>query len=398
MTIGSGTENKPGGSERDFADANAKLSALLNAAVDAIIIIDHLGNVELFNAAAERLFGYQSTEVVGNNVKMLMPEPYQGEHDQYLHNYMHTNEARIIGIGREVKARKKDGDIFPIELSVGEVKDSSHKQFVGIIRDISERIKAQSDAILNRERLAHVTRLSTMGEMAAGIAHEINQPLSAISSYAQACRNIISNNSSSATDLVFHRQKLSDTLEKISNQALRAGEVIRRLRSFVKKRHAQREPVDLNGLIEDTIELAKVDTRLLDHGIKLHLTIEPKPQLMIDPIQIQQVLFNLIRNAIDAMEDQPAEAVHIHSRWLNQQFIEVAVSDSGHGVSVENQANLFHPFFTTKTVGMGMGLPICQSIIHSHGGELKHSPGVITGSVFAFTLPGKPIVNTLLDF
>ena len=397
MTKGLGENKKPGDSQRDIEDANAKLSALLNAAVDAIIIIDHVGNVELFNAAAEGMFGYQSTEVVGNNVKMLMPEPYQGSHDQYLHNYMHTHQARIIGIGREVKARKKNGDIFPIELSVGEVKDSSHKQFVGIIRDISERIKAHSDAVLNRERLAHVTRLSTMGEMAAGIAHEINQPLSAVSSYAQACKNMLnqSNTSSSAVD--FQQKKLSDTLEKISNQALRAGEVIRRLRAFVKKRNAQRELVDLNGLIEETIELAKVDTRLLEHGIILHLNIEPKPQLMIDPIQIQQVLFNLIRNAIDAMKEQPTEAVHIHSRWLDQQFIEVAVSDPGHGVSSKNQESIFHPFFTTKTTGMGMGLPICQSIIHSHGGELRHSPGAVTGSVFTFTLPAKPIVNTLSE-
>jgi two-component system sensor kinase FixL len=237
-----------------------------------------------------------------------------------------------------------------------------------------------------------------MGEMAAGIAHEINQPLSAVSSYAQACKNILNKSNSCSFTAEFRQNKLSDTLEKISQQALRAGEVIRRLRAFVEKRHAKRELVDLDGLIEDTIELARVDTRLLEHGIRLHLNIGPKPQLMIDPIQIQQVLLNLIRNAIDAMEEQPTEAVHIHSRWLNQQFIEVMVSDPGHGVDVENQDSLFHPFFTTRTTGMGMGLAICQSIIHSHGGELRYSPGVATGTVFTFTLPVKPIVNTLLEF
>jgi two-component system sensor kinase FixL len=381
----------------DSQDANAKLSALLDAAVDAIIIIDHKGNIELFNAAAEGMFGYQSAEVVGNNVKMLMPDPYQSEHDQYLANYMQTNKARIIGIGREVKARKSNGEIFPIELSVGEVQESSHKQFVGIIRDITEQVKAHSDAILSRERLAHVNRLSTMGEMAAGIAHEINQPLTAVSSYAQACKNLLRRERNNATELDPLNKKLVDTLEKISQQAQRAAEVIRRLRAFVKKRIAQRELVYLNELIKDTIDLAKVDTRLLDHGIQLNLTTEPEPQLNIDPIQIQQVMLNLIRNAIDAMEEQPTKSVQIQTRWLDPHFIEVVVSDTGSGVNAEHKDTLFKPFFTTKTGGMGMGLPISQSIIQSHGGILVHRPGKPKGSVFIFTLPVQSMDSTLLE-
>lgn len=379
----------------DEADALAKLNALLNAAVDAMIIIDHTGTIELFNAAAQRMFGYSVQEVIGKNIKMLMPEPYRKEHDQYLDNYMKTNKARIIGIGREVKACNKDGEIFPIELSVGEVKESSHKQFVGIIRDISEQVQARSDAIVNRERLAHVTRLSTMGEMAAGIAHEINQPLSAVSSYAQACKNLLQRENSLAN--ASQKQKLTDTLEKISNQALRAGEVIRRLREFVKKRNTEREYINFNDLIQDTIDLAKVDTRLLDHGITLTLCGDPIPCLLIDQVQIQQVLFNLIRNAIDAMEDQPSAPVMIQTKWINEQYLEVSICDTGYGITEENRARLFHPFFTTKTSGMGMGLPICQSIIQSHGGELKHSPSNPQGSVFSFTLPAKPIVNHKTD-
>ena len=380
---------------QDEADALAKLNAILNATVDAMIIIDHTGTIELFNAAAQRMFGYSVQEVIGKNIKMLMPEPYRKEHDQYLDNYMKTNQARIIGIGREVKACKKDGEIFPIELSVGEVKESSHKQFVGIIRDISDQVQARSDAIANRERLAHVTRLSTMGEMAAGIAHEINQPLSAVSSYAQACKNLLQRENSLAD--AFQKQKLTDTLEKISNQALRAGEVIRRLREFVKKRNTEREYINFNDLIQDTIDLAKVDTRLLDHGIQLDLCSAPTPCLLIDQVQLQQVLFNLIRNAIDAMEDQPSAPVVIQSKWINEQYLEVSICDIGYGITEENRARLFHPFFTTKTSGMGMGLPICQSIIQSHGGELKHSPGSPQGSIFSFTLPAKPIVNYKTD-
>ena len=370
-------------------DANAKLNALLNAAVDAIIIIDHQGTIELFNAAAEKIFGYTSESVVGENVKILMPEPYHSEHDQYLNHYMKSNEKRIIGLGREVKARKQNGNIFPIELSVGEVEGSSHKQFVGIIRDISIQILARAEAINHRERLAHVTRLSTMGEMAAGIAHEINQPLTAVASYAHACRNLLKQVTASNQNDV-PTEKLSQALEKISAQALRAGEVISRLRAFVKKRKTQRETVDLNNLIEETIELAKVDTRLLDHGINLHLNSEPKPQLSVDPVQVQQVLFNLIRNAIDAMEEQIGEPINIYSRWLDKDYVEVSVSDTGHGVSEDNQDSLFNPFFSTKKAGMGMGLRISHSIIVAHGGELKHCHGAPKGSIFAFTLPAKP--------
>ncbi|GAC09838.1 two-component system sensor histidine kinase NtrB [Paraglaciecola chathamensis] len=384
--------NQPS-SAQSAIDANAQLNALLDAAVDAMIIIDHKGGIELFNAAAQRMFGYSVEEVLGKNVKILMPAPYQEEHDKYLDNYMKTNHAKIIGIGREVRACKKNGKVFPIELSVGEVKDSSHKQFVGIIRDISEQVKARSDAIASREKLAHVTRLSTMGEMAAGIAHEINQPLSAVSSYAQACKNMLVRSSGEGLHSL-QQQKLTSALEKISHQALRAGEVIRRLRAFVKKRNSERDYVDFNALIEETIDLAKVDTRLLDHGIEVTLNSSPAPFLMIDQIQIQQVLFNLIRNAIDAMEEQPTDPVVIDTRWLNEQYLEISVIDTGYGISAQNAERLFHPFFTTKPSGMGMGLPICQSIIQSHGGELKHTPGKPKGSIFSFTLPAKPQITS----
>lgn len=380
-------QNTPNTAQSDIHDAKAKLTALLDAAIDAIIIINHKGQIELFNAAAQRMFGYISAEVVGQNVKMLMPEPYQHEHDQYLDNYMQTKQARIIGSGREVKALKKSGEIFPIDLSVGEVKDSSHKQFVGIIRDMTEQIKARVEVINSRERLAHVSRLNTMGEMAAGIAHEINQPLTAVTSYAQACKNLLANSQLLVSEKEFPKQRLLLTLDKISEQALRAAEVIRRLRAFVKKRKAQREFVDLNQLIAETVELASIDTRLLDHGITLNLSQELPSLLLIDPIQIQQVLFNLIRNAIDAMAEQTNDPIQIYSQKLDQHFIEVGVIDSGLGIKEQDKAMLFIPFFTTKNVGMGMGLPISQSIIQAHGGELKHHSRASRGSIFSFTLP-----------
>jgi two-component system sensor kinase FixL len=378
--------------DSDKKDDSAKLRALLNAAVDSIIIIDDKGSIELFNAAAQLMFGYDSDSVVGKNVNILMPQPYQSEHDQYLRHYMETNEKRIIGLGREVKAQRSNGEIFPVELSVGEVEDSSHTQFVGIIRDISEQVQARSDAINSRERLAHVTRLSTMGEMAAGIAHEINQPLTAVASYAHASRNMLEACADLNSENALLKQKILNTLQKISDQAIRAGEVIRRLRAFVKQRKVEQERVELNSLIKETVELAKVDTRLLDHGVNLNLSAEPKAQLNVDPVQIQQVLFNLIRNAIDAMEEQLNEPVCIISRWLDNGFIEISVSDTGSGVDEESEATLFNPFFSTKDAGMGMGLPISQSIIVAHGGELTYTHGIPRGSVFSFTLPAKPLV------
>lgn len=366
-------------------DTNAQFLALLDAAVDAMIVIDHLGSIEVFNHTAERMFGYQATEVIGKNVKILMPQPYKNAHDGYLEHFNHTRQARIIGFGREVKAQKSNGEIFPIELSVGEVKKSSHPQFVGIIRDISDRIKVQADLNESRERLAQFTRLSTMGEMAAGIAHEINQPLTAITSYSQACRNFIEQYQPKSDDpsLV----KVKATLNKISVQTHRASEVISRLRNFVKKGQVIRTTVNLSSLIKNTLNLAEIDTRILEHGIKLKLSNDPRPMVNIDDIQIQQVLFNLINNAIDSLQGRPSAAIQISTHWAGEKNIEVSVKDFGVGISKEQEASLFLPFFTTKASGMGVGLSISQTIIEAHGGKLTYLKGEPSGSIFTFTLP-----------
>ena len=372
---------------KTHTEEGKQLSALLNAAVDAIIIIDHRGLIEEFNAAAESMFGYHASEVIGENVSILMPEPYQGEHDKYIADYNKSRTAKIIGIGREVAACKKSGEVFPIYLSVGEVKESQKPQFVGIIRDISEQVKAQQDVKESRDRLTHVSRLSSMGELAAGIAHEINQPLTAVSTYAHACKLLLQKKGQSAS--LETEEKILDTLEKIRAQSQRASDVIQRLREFVKKRVAQRENIELNKLIEDTVNMAKVDTRLLDHGIELALENSPEPVLSVDPVQLQQVLLNLIRNAIDAMEEQIGAPVIITSNWVDEETIQISVIDCGHGITEEASKGLFDPFFTTKTTGMGMGLPISQSIIHAHGGQLYYEPAEPTGSIFSFKLPAS---------
>lgn len=366
-------------------DAKAKLTALLDAAVDGIIIIDHLGHIELFNSAAETLFGYASDEVIGQNINKLMPQPYREQHDGYLRNYASTLQAKIIGIGREVKARKKNGDTFPIDLSVGEVKNASHKQFVGIIRDITDKVQARNDAIEQRERLAHVTRLSTMGEMAAGIAHEVNQPLTAVSAYAQSCINLLKQSNDQDSQLY---QTLTITLDKINQQAIRASDVILRLRGFMQKGTSHREAVTVSKLIYDTLSMAQIDTRLLEHGVTLDIPPDVGEQLVhVDAVQVQQVLLNLLRNGVDAMEQHTESPLQVKACWHDSQYIEVSVIDSGTGIKPQDVAQLFTPFFTTKISGMGMGLSISQSIVLSHQGRLWYEPGLSTGSVFSFTLP-----------
>jgi two-component system sensor kinase FixL len=372
--------NKPRG-QGTIKDANQRLIALLDAAVDALVIIDGKGNIELFNSAAQKMFGYSKQEVFGKNIKMLMPEPFSIDHDKYLSSYLTSGDEKIIGKGRKVKGKKSNGEEFPIFLSVGEVKNSSDIQFVGIIRDISEQEQDRIEARESRERLSHASRLSSMGELAAGIAHEMNQPLSAISSYAQASKRLLQ----SATQ--DNKLKVVAALDKICDQAIRASEVIHRLRTFVKKRVAQRESVDLNALIYETVNLAKVDTRILDHEVLLKLCHNKKPILLADPIQIQQVLLNLIRNGIDAMEHHKGAPLLIHCQWLSNIMIEVSVIDCGLGIDQKTSSGIFNPFFTTKKTGMGMGLSVSQTIIHAHGGNIYFSPAKDSGCIFSFSLP-----------
>jgi two-component system sensor kinase FixL len=492
--------------------------ALLDAAVDAIIVIDHVGVIQEFSLAAQRVFGYSAQEVLGRNVSELMPEPYRAEHDGYLERYNHSREPHIIGIGREVRAKRKDGSVFPCDLAVGQVQgvdpprfigfirditarkdaeeqlrrseaelrlaqelanlgnyvmhgerggddyfspqlyrilgvepgseaisreeflgkwvhasdrkrvgvefarmdagkaaldieyqvvlrdgtvkhlhhlaqsvfgsDGRLQKYVGTIHDITDRRRAEDEARVLQERLTHFSRLSTMGEMAAGLAHEINQPLSAIATYARASQRLM-NLPEPETDEVIA------ALEQINAQALRAGEVIRRLRNFVKNREVKREPVNCARLLEDLRTLAETDARL--HNIRLRVDCEePLPTVYADPIQLQQVVLNLVRNAIDAMADAPEDRreVLLMTREGPDGEVEITVADHGTGLAPEATEHLFNPFFTTKASGTGLGLAISRSIVRAHGGRLWHTPNDGCGVRFHFTLPVSPAVTT----
>lgn len=486
--------------------ADDPFRALLDAAVDAIVLIDARGRISGFNRSAQALFGYGVEEVRGRNVSMLMPAPYRQEHDAYIERYAATGERRIIGIGREVMAVAKDGRQFPIDLSVGEFAAAGEHGFVGIIRDISERkrqeallrqtgeelrsvfayaptamtttdpaghilrvnracvellgfgeeqllgrhhaelmaddlreaaqaafarlrrdggefreefryrrsdgsemeallysalvvdgsgqpqmivseivdrsalLAANREAEALRERLMHASRIGQLGEMVSGIAHEVNQPLTAIANYANACRRLLGSGQAEPQDLV-------EPLEKIAVQAERAGQVIRGLRTLARRQDSQRVSLDLNHLVREVLPLVEFDAR--QAGLRLRARLgEALPPIAGDAVQIQQVILNLLRNAIEAMlQARRGDSIDIVTTQSEARMVEVHVADRGPGVAAEAAAQLFEPFCTTKPEGMGLGLSICRSIASAHGGELSYYHNEFQGATFALRLP-----------
>ncbi len=357
-------------------------SALLSAAVDGIIIIDRNGKICSFNSAAEKMFGFKSAEVLGNNINMLMPAPYRKEHDGYIETFNKHKIPKIIGIGRKVEAQRKDSSIFPVDLSVGEYSEEGEQFFVGIIRDLTEQVKAEREAIQIRQRLAHMDRVNIMGEMASGIAHELNQPLTAISSYVQACRRRIDTGN-------IDQEKLRELIIKTDAQAQRAGEIIRRIRALVRSHDMVREEIDINKLVLETVNFARADANR--RGVSLHTELKCKFRYVIaDSVQIQQVILNLILNAIDATEEARVKnpKIEIKTEKLeNQNFAKITILDYGVGIPESIRDKMFETFVTTKTRGTGMGLSISRSIIDSHGGEIG-ARSMTEGTEFCFTLPG----------
>jgi two-component system sensor kinase FixL len=361
-----------------LANESALLRSILETVPDAMIVIDHRGIIQSFSSAAERLFGYLPAEVCGHNVKLLMPSPYREQHDGYLTRYLTTGERRIIGIGRVVVGRRKDGSTFPMELSVGEVNQDGRKLFTGFVRDLTER--QQTDRRLQelQDGLLHVSRLRSMGQMAAALAHELNQPLTATANYVRAALRLIDQ---AEPNLPRARHAMNLAAE----QTLRSGEIIRRLRTFVARGEVARRPESVAKLIEEASALALVGAK--DHGIKVLISIDPDlPNAVVDRVQIQQVLLNLIRNAMEAMEGCEVRELSVGS-IVEDGAVLVSVADTGGGIAPEIEARLFQPFVTTKSAGMGIGLSVCRTIVEAHGGRIWVERNAAGGSAFRFTLP-----------
>ena len=488
--------------------------ALLEATLDAVVIMDERGRILAFNASAEEMFGYRSADALGRNVNMLMTANDRLEHDEHLRRYLNSGVSRILGRGRDVRVRHRDGSEFSVFLSVGRIPRTDPPQFAGFLHDTSLRRKAlatlEKERQLNRlyldlaqvmlvatdrngvvqlvnqraervlgkpdqeivscswidacvspddraiaraafrnllldggdepqgceyhvrsahgedrfvtwravalrdpdnvatgvllsgeditdqrraemearkavERMNSVSRLATMGEMAAGISHELNQPLAAIANYAQACARLLR---LPAPDLA----EIGGALDQISGQALRAGEIIRRIRSLVRNEDVRRELQDVNGLIREVHGLLATDARVHDGRLELDL-YEPMPAVTVDKVQIQQVLMNLVHNAFEAQGGGgdlhgggPAE-VRIATRLTDTGDVEVSVNDHGPGLASDLEQKIFEPFFTTKASGTGLGLAISRSIIKAHASRLGYRANAPRGACFYFVLP-----------
>ncbi len=354
--------------------------ALFDAAVEAIIVADANGRIEAFNQSAERMFGYVSEEVVGKNLKMLMPKPHSDNHDQYIETYRDTGKAKIIGIGREVFALRKDGSEVPVNLSIGEFKSPEGAEgFVGVLYDISDRRDAERRVGEHQEKLAAIARMNVVGELAQGIVHEISQPLSALTNYAQALENLERN---AAADPAMRRE----LLHKVLLQADRAAQILTRLRSFIKHRAPSTERINIAPLLDRAVKLVGSEVRRTGTPVIVEL-VEDNLFVSADPVQIEQILLNLILNALHSIASAGHhEPVLLSARKCGDRVV-IEVLDRGIGVDPKIEKDLFSYFVSTKEGGLGIGLNLSATLALSFGGKIEHRRPKNGGARFLLDLP-----------
>jgi PAS domain S-box-containing protein len=361
--------------------AEEKFRLAVEASPSAIVMINPQGEIVLVNRLTERLFGYSREELIGKTVEILVPERFREGHPAHRAGFFAAPQSRAMGAGRDLFARRKDGMEFRVEIELNPIQTSEGTLVLTAIVDITERKRAEAELQEQRAELAHVARISTMGELAASLAHELNQPLTAILSNAQAALRFMT---SKPADLEEVREILQDIVKDNS----RAGEVIRRMRALVKKEALEFATLDLASLLRDVIALVHSDAVLQNVRVTYELDDDLRP-VRGDKVQLQQVLLNLLLNAFDAMNECPAteREVKLNTEHQGTDFVQIAVSDRGTGLSGDKLDKIFQPFYTTKGEGLGMGLSICRSIIEAHGGHLWAENNADRGATFYFTLP-----------
>jgi two-component system sensor kinase FixL len=364
----------------DLSRREAHLRSVLETVPDAMITIDEAGLIRGFSPSAERLFGWSAAEVEGRNVAMLMPEPYKAAHDTHLQRYQQTGARRIIGVGRVVVGERRDGATFPLELAVGEMRTADGDFYIGFARDLSDRQRTETRLQELQTELVHVSRLTALGEMASALAHELNQPLTAIANYLKGSRMLLARDDAA-------NPRVTQAVDKAADEALRAGQIIRRLRDFVARGDSEQRVENLPKLVEEASALALVGAR--EQGVRIQFEFDLQAAwAMADKVQVQQVVVNLVRNAVDALSEPgtPRRELEVRTRAAGPALVEVTVADTGPGVSAEIMSQLFQPFVTSKRTGMGVGLSISRTIVEAHGGRIWVEPNPGGGAVFHFTL------------
>lgn len=365
--------------ENQLRAHESQLTAILSTVPDAMVVIDESGQILSFSAAAEAMFGYAEEQVLGRNVRMLMPSPDREHHDSYIQRYLATGEKRIIGKGRVVSGRRADGSVFPMELCIGEAVRGEERIFTGFIRDLTERRAVEQHMATLQAELIHVTRVSAMGTMASTLAHELNQPIAAVANYVEAVRDQMTHPEESEWPM------MREALGEAASEALRAGQIVRRLREFVSRGEVEKTIEDLPELVKEASTLGLAGAR--EMGIDVHFDMDPLASpVLVDRVQIQQVLINLVRNACEAMADSATKKLTISTRAGKDDFVQVTVSDTGCGIPPGVARQLFTAFVSTKPNGMGLGLSICRTIIEVNGGKIWVESRRGKGTDFHFTL------------
>ncbi|NBN64253.1 PAS domain S-box protein [Microvirga tunisiensis] len=376
---------EPATHEPVWSVSGARLEGVLDTAVDGIMVIDDRMCVLAYNKACERLFGYSAPEILGQNVALVMPSRYAHAHDGYVQHYLDTGEKRIIGIGREVHARHKDGTEFPVELSVGEAVTPDGRQFIGILRDLRPRKQMERSLAQAQAQLVHMTRISAIDEMGAAIAHELNQPLTAVLLYLQAVVR-------KARDTTLVDAQMLTVIEKAMREAERAGDIIQRMRQLVEKREPERTDTEIASFARSCVELVELGST--DSGVSFSTDVPAGlPVVPMDQVQIRQVLINLLRNAREAVAGSAVKRVRLQIAQEDG-FIEFRVQDSGPGVPKEVMPELFRAFSSHKRKGLGLGLAISRTIAQNHGGDLVLRQAAGEGATFVLRLPVECGIDT----
>lgn len=370
--------------EMDVDALHQHFRSILQSVPDAMVVINDAGIVTAVSKAAETLFGYEADQLLGRNVSILMSPTDKSQHDGYISRYLRTGERRIIGIGRTVTARRADGSLFPIDLKIGEAKIGDHFLFTAFMRDLTEQRRNETRMKALQAELVHFSRLSSVGTMASALAHELNQPLTVVTNYLEAARDLLDAPDEETMKMA------QEALSEAAKQSVRAGQIVRKLRDYVSRGEVEKRPTDLVPLLGDAVALVQTEMSAATGAISVSVA-ENTPHVMIDPIQIQQVIINIVRNAIEAMGTQIDPKIEIRATIGGNGMVLVTIEDNGPGIDREVSEHLFRPLASSKSTGMGLGLSICRTIVEAHGGTIEAMPAGDTGTRFAFTLePVEP--------